>query len=910
MKDNVSILDQVHEFLILVSKFKNLNIKIPEKLLVGSIITKSPSSWHNYKKKLMHTLEDFNLDQIQKHLRIEEETRIREKNLNGASSSKVNYVDSGKNNKGNDKKRKGTWNSSKDNKKDKKPLSKVVCYKCGDKGHIKCYCKNPKKKNHNSNKNDESANTVKQVDTTEITAMVSEMNIGMIQELHMASVTTTIDDWWHDSGATTHVYNNKDLFKTYKETKDGHEVMISDNHTSKVIGSGNVEIQFTSGKKLTLMIVLHVPNIRKNLISGFKLYKKGVKGVIESDKVIMSKANVFVGKAYACDDKCEICVQAKMKGKPFPKVDRQSEILELAQYTYVYLLKSKDQAFETFKIYKAEVENQRGKKIQILRSDRGGEYFSTEFSCYCESQGLIHQRTAPYTPQQNGVAITPHVFQVQARRLIRGVPVAAVGLIHQRTSPYTPQQNGVAKRKRKNRVLQDMINAMLVSANLPKNLWGEALLTACHVSNRIIAKKLKVSPYEIWKGRKPNISYFRVWGCLAYYKVPLPNTSKLGPRGLKSVFVGYAKDSKSYRCLDLDSNVIVESRDVDFFENKFRHDSTSTNEIVTQIPQDISGPNLNSNNKRNMAESSSAPRRSERARKERNLDPDFIDSQAIIFLVEGDNENNVINKIPVLLNVEDAPKTYKEAITSRNSAFWKEAIDDEMDSLVSNNTWELSDLPPGSKAIGCRWVFRIKYHTDGSIQTFKARLVIQGFSQRQGVDYFDTYAPVARITSIRVLFALASIYNLPIHQMDVKTAFLNGDLDEEVYMKQPEGFVLPGHENKVCKLKKSLYGLKQAPKQWHDKFDKSILSNGFTHNSSDRCIYSKFIKDYGVILCLYVDDILIVGTNMKCINETKKFLSTCFQIKDMNEVDTILGIKVKRHSGGYALNNVITLIRL
>ncbi|GKA31619.1 zinc finger, CCHC-type containing protein [Tanacetum coccineum] len=134
------------------------------------------------------------------------------------------------------------------------------------------------------------------------------------------------------------------------------------------------------------------------------------------------------------------------------------------------------------------------------------------------------------------------------------------------TAPYTPQQKGVAERK--NRVLQDMVNALLVSANLSKNLWGEALLTACHV--------------------------------------PLPHISKLGPRGLKSVFVGYAKDYKSYRCLDLDSNVIVESRDVDFFENKFRHDSTSTNEIVTQIPQDISGLNLNSNNNRNMAESSSA----------------------------------------------------------------------------------------------------------------------------------------------------------------------------------------------------------------------------------------------------------------------------------------------------------------
>nr|GEW66882.1 hypothetical protein [Tanacetum cinerariifolium] len=635
MEDNVSILDQVHEFLILISKFKNLNIEILKKFLVGAVITKLPSSWHNYRKKLMHTSEDFTLDQIQKHFRIEEETRIREKNLNGASSSKVNYVDSGKYNKGNDKKRKGTWNSSKNNKNDKKPLYEVMCYKCGEKGHIKRYYKNPKKKNQNLNKKDESANAVEQVDTTEITAMVFELNIRMIQELHMASVTTT-DDWWHDSCVTIHVCNNRDLFKTYKETEDGHEVIMGDNHTSKVIGSGNVEIQFTSGKKLTLMNVLHVPNIRKNLVSGFKLCKSG--------------------------------------------------------------------AFETFKIYKAEVENQRGKKIQILRSDRGDEYFSTEFSSYCESQGLIHQRTSSYTPQQNGVA------------------------------------------ERKNRVLQDMINAMLVSANLPKNLCGEALLTACHVSNRIIAKKLKVFFYERWKGRKPNIIYFRVWGCLAYYKVLLPNTYKLGPRGLKSVFVGYAKDSKSYRCLDLDSNVIVKSRDVDFFENKFCHDSTSTHEIVTQIPQDIFAPNLNSFNERNMAESSS------------------------------DNENNVINKITNLLNIEDTPKTYKEAIASKNSAFWKEAINDEIDSLVSNNTWELSDLPQGSKAIGCRWVFRIKYHTDGSIQTFKAR--------------------------------------------------------------------------------------------------------SWSHP---------------------VDDIMIVGTNIECINETKKFLSSCFQMKDMNEVDTILMIKV-RHSGGYALN--------
>jgi hypothetical protein len=211
------------------------------------------------------------------------------------------------------------------------------------------------------------------------------------------------------------------------------------------------------------------------------------------------------------------------------------------------------------------------------------------------------------------------------------------------------------------------------------------------------------------------------------------------------------------------------------------------------------------------------------------------------------------------------------------------------------------DLSPGSNTIGCKWVFRRKYRTDGTIQTFKARLVAKGFRQREGIDYFDTYAPVARITSIRVLIALASIYKLVVHQMDVKTAFLNGDLDEEVYMDQPEGFVLPGNEKKVCKLVKSLYGLKQAPKQWHEKFDTVILANGFKHNGADKCVYSKFTSEYGIIVCLYVDNMLIFGTNMLNVCETKKYLASVFKMKDLNEADTILGIKVKRHSGGYAL---------
>ena len=152
---------------------------------------------------------------------------------------------------------------------------------------------------------------------------------------------------------------------------------------------------------------------------------------------------------------------------------------------------------------------------------------------------------------------------------------------------------------------------------------------------------------------------------------------------------------------------------------------------------------------------------------------------------------------------------------------------------------------------------------------YKARLVIRGFTQRYGIDFFDTYSPVTKIATIRALFALASSYKLLVHQMDVKTAFLNGDLNEEIYMEQPLGCVVPGQENKVCKLKKSLYGLKQAPKQWYEKFHQTILSFGFEVNGSDACVYSKLFGADCVIICLYVDDMLLFGSHINAINSTK-----------------------------------------
>ena len=166
-----------------------------------------------------------------------------------------------------------------------------------------------------------------------------------------------------------------------------------------------------------------------------------------------------------------------------------------------------------------------------------------------------------------------------------------------------------------------------------------------------------------------------------------------------------------------------------------------------------------------------------------------------------------------------------------------------------------------------------KMRPDGTVEKYKARLVAKGYIQKEGEDYFDTYSPVARLTTIRVLIILAASHGFLIHQMNVKTAFLNGELEKEIYMDQPDGFVTKGQEGKVCKLLKSLYGLKQAPKQWHEKFDKILTSAGFVVNEPDKCVYYRFGVGNGVILCLYVDDILIFRNNVEVIKEVKNFLS-------------------------------------
>ena len=191
-------------------------------------------------------------------------------------------------------------------------------------------------------------------------------------------------------------------------------------------------------------------------------------------------------------------------------------------------------------------------------------------------------------------------------------------------------------------------------------------------------------------------------------------------------------------------------------------------------------------------------------------------------------------------------------------------------------------------------MFKRKLKQYSTINKYKARLVANGYNQKHNVDYFDTYSLVTRIASIRILFAIASIYKLVLHQIDVKIVFLNCDLEEKIYMEQPEGYVVLWQEHTVCKLLKSLCGLKQTPKQWHGKCDNVMLTHGYVINGVDKRIYSKFISNEFVIICLYVDDLLIFGTSLNVVHDTKYFLTSNFDMKNFSEAKVILGIKILR----------------
>ncbi|KAF2361468.1 Integrase catalytic core [Trinorchestia longiramus] len=386
------------------------------------------------------------------------------------------------------------------------------------------------------------------------------------------------------------------------------------------------------------------------------------------------------------------------------------------------------------------------------------------------------------------------------------------GIVDQITVPKTPEKNGVAGRK--NRTILEAVRAMLSDSKLPKIFWAEAVSTAVYVKNRSPTNAHKnLTPYQALKRHKPNLQHFRTFGCMAYAHVPKDEREKLDSKSKICVLLEYGSGTKGYRLYDFNAKKVLLSRDVIFNESRCMSFEKQPLKEIECVP--CSYPQ---EEKHEDSEGKLELRRSTRNR----AAPDRYGKWVCL-----------------AQNEFDIPANVEEALHGPESKQWKAAMEEEMAPLNTNNVWFLVECPKNKKPNRFKWIFKKKTGPDGSVCSYKAKLVAQGYAEKFGVDYHETFSPVVRVESVRAVLAFAAKHNLQLHHMDVATAFLNGELSEEIYLTQPEGFVSGGKENLVCKLNKSLYGLKQSPNCWNTALYGHLKPLGFKQSKNDACLYTK-----------------------------------------------------------------------
>lgn len=765
--------------------------------------------------------------------------------------------------------------------------------------------------------------------------------------------------WIIDSGATRHVVNNKSFFTDIDETyRSSVELANGESVSIQGIGTGGLTFLDESGciHKAKATEVLYAPKLVGNVLSVRRLVKNCLK--VEFDNRIcqikykgqqIGVADI-VGELYvlrqpdsvcavlAHNDKCihelhrkmghrdpaairkmasdglieglqivdcgikevcDVCMKGKMTRIPFPKksASESSALLDLihtdvcgpmrtatpsgkryivtfiddySSFTFVILLTHKSEVDETMRCFVALCENKFGRKPKVMRSDRGGEYTSKELVKYLKSNGIQIQLTAANCPQQNG------------------------------------------KAERKNRTLIEMARCMLIGAGLPKSFWGEAIATANFIQNRVITRSTNLTPYERWNGVKPGINSFQIFGSKCFVHVSAAKRGKLDNVAVEMIFLGYDENSKAYRCYNAATKKVVVSRDV-------RFGSKTVNEISIDLGQTSNTTKV---------DDSSVQEELANAHEEIETDPEdsineFVDAEEEFSTHEEENQPAVrvsqrVNKgIPRKRLIEEMhmvkeisePKNYNEAIQSDEKEQWLAAMQDEIESHERNGTWQLVNLPVGKTAIGGKWVFKIKTGADGELQRYKARFVAQGFLQKYGEDYDEVFAPVVLHTTFRALLSVVAKRKWLVHHFDAKTAFLNGNLNETIYMKQPQGF--DGDHSKVCLLKKSIYGLKQAARSWNTALHKVLIDAGFQQSYNDPCLYSNKIAGKFCYVIVYVDDLIVACPTEKQIKETESIFKPHFEMNNLGPIKHYLGMEISKDDhGNYELNQSAYIMKI
>lgn len=558
---------------------------------------------------------------------------------------------------------------------------------------------------------------------------------------------------------------------------------------------------------------------------------------------------------------------------------------EASCYRQVFFMKEKSQALLCLKLFVNEMEAKTGWKVKKFRSDNGTEFMSKEFKDYLLGKGILGESSPAYHPMMNGLA------------------------------------------EREMRTLKELALSMIYSNGLPVYLWAEAIHTACYLMNRVPNRKSTTStPFETWFGRKPHVSHLRIFGSTAFVHVPEQKRRKLDKKSERVVFVGYGDSDKLFRvysparrCVVIVTDIIFDEvlpdkfvfMDQDFKSVTAKQGAKKSQEEDTLVYGDA----LETPETGGIENIPALPDSSD--------DEDFASSRPTVaahpqtsssdngilpsntFKKRGrpvGSKNNIklpepssrvlrdkTSRMAMIASID--PIDWKDAVSRENKDKWVQAMNEEIEALNKNRTWVLVDLPQGRKPVTCKWVLRTKLKSDGSFDRYKARLVARGFSQTSGVDYHETFSPVVRYESVRLIIALAATLDMDICQFDVKTAFLYGDLNEEIFMAQPEGY--EDGSGRVCLLKKSLYGLKQASRQWNRKFHSFLTSYGLIRSEADHSVYFSSTKTSAIILGLYVDDGLLCCSSKAVMKSLLKEMRQLFEIQ-IGSPDCFVGLEIKR----------------
>lgn len=767
----------------------------------------------------------------------------------------------------------------------------VRCYYCHEMGHIRSKCPKRLSKNH------ETAN-MSNVENKEIAFLGSHTK----QEVAVNCDSNVMNSVYLavDSGCTNHLFMSKYIkFLTNSKSVDKQINVAKVGETVAAKFQGSFSTISKEGLSVTLNDVFVCDNLSYNLLSVRQIEEKGFRVIFENKEVKIMRGNtvIITGKlignlyfielqlysdvanivrdtpelwhkrmGHSCrfpvSSVCEICLKGKQTRSPFLKsIPSDRKARRLLQYVstdvcgkisppthdgknyYVsfidhyshfgmlYLIKEKNEVETCFRNFVALTESKFNMKIEYLRCDNAGENSSKSFKDFCNSKGITIQYSVPRNPEQNGLA------------------------------------------EKYNRTILDKSRCLILDSGLDKSFWGEAVLAAVYLTNRTPTSTLPndCTPAEIWYGYKPDMNKIKLFGCDAYAHIPEEDRSgKFAERSRKCIFIGYCDNG--YRLWDPLKRVVFTSRSVKFDEtcegespvHVMRHRGVEEQTITepVKIEPEVILPDNNQENK---------IRRSSRDRRM----PSYLD----------DYEVGMMMALSAGCLPSEIPKNYTEAVSMGNG--WKEAIDKELLAIENNGTWNLVEPKPDDVIVDSRWVF-VEKNVDGQLVK-RARLVARGY-QQPALDNEDVYAPVARLTTLRVLLAIAVDRDMDIHQLDVKSAFLKSPVSSDVFLKPPDGLkVKPGV---VCKLVKALYGLRESPKCWNTTINNHLCNLGFKRSKVDPCLYFNG-KTYVLI---WVDDIFVISICKDDVKSLKSNLMKILELSDLSNDTKIvfLGLEIER----------------